>query len=266
MRKFALSLITVDRHPRPNYLEQTLRNFERGGVFDSPLFHSLSIADSGVGTGWPDRALTFAGWQATVGRQDLWHRAGGSLSRVQVCRAAGTRPSAVNAAAALDAGIRTGCEWILFFEDDVDVCGDFLESVHRWISLYATPDYHVFPFGANYPHVQIAADKLEYTWEYDTHLFYGSQCFAIRATDARSLADYWHSNPEVPGATDMAIDIMVAQWHRIKFPAQPHFLASAPSFIQHIGRASYATTKEVTHKFQSWPGPFWSFEPGVVRT
>ena len=250
VRKFALSLVTVDRTPRPNYLAQTLRNFERGGIFKSSLFHSLSIADSGVGTHWPSPALIESGI---------------SLTHVGVCRTGARRPSSVNAATALAAGVATGCEWILFFEDDVDVCGDFLESVDRWLTAYAKPEYHVFPFGANYPHVQVAADNLEFVWEYDTHLFYGSQCFAIRADDARSLADYWSTNPEVPGGTDMAIDIMVAQWHRLKFPTQPNFLASAPSFIQHIGRASYATTKEVTHTFASWPGPFWVFEPGVVR-
>jgi len=164
----------------------------------------------------------------------------------------------------MDAGVATGAAWVMFCEDDIDFCGDFLESAGRWLDGFMD-GYHVAVFGANYPHVAVAAERLEFVWPYPQELFYGSQCVALRREDAASLANYWRRCPPVKGATDMAIDLMIADWNRIAHPEQPNFLASAPSFVQHMGRESYATDKEVTHKFKTWPGPFWVYEPGVVR-
>jgi len=309
VREISIAMITIDRAPRENYLPRTIQNLTRGGVFESPHFQSMCIADSGTSPDWPDRGLNDISWFAVKGDPDPaftapiqkpGRRTGASRSGsgereavkpfqerrspllapppalfaplhappgalVSVLRSPAPRPAPLNAAAAMDVAVATGAPWILFMEDDIDVCGDFLESAYRWLKLYGTPEYRVFSFGANYPHVKVAAERLEFTWQYPVDWFYGSQCIALRRGDAASLAAYWRTNPEVPGATDTAIDIMVAQWHKMEYPAQPFFLATAPSFIQHIGRASYATTKEVTHQFTTWPGPFWVYEPGVVR-
>jgi hypothetical protein len=287
MQDIAVAIVTVDRTPRENYLARTLLNMRRAGVFASKRLHSVHVADSGGHEGWPDRAITEAqleiresgqavaaplgvrgagGVQALGPAEDLGAApsAGAPAGTVWVHRTPHRRPSCANGAAALDAAVDTGAEWVLFCEDDIDVCGDFLESVGNWLDTYMA-GYYVGVFGANYPHVAVAAARLEFVWEYPLGLFYGSQCIALRHADAALLADYWRTCPEVKGGTDMAIDLMVADWHRIAHPDQPHLLASAPSFVQHIGRVSYATVKEVTHQFQTWPGPFWVFEPGVVR-
>jgi len=267
MNDIAITIITVDRTPRRNYLGQTAANFIRGGVFDSPRFHSLHIADSGGHEGWPDRGverlLTLVGPKYPY----RWIRSTGASHSAYVYRTATARTACVNASAALDAGMATDAQWILFCEDDLDVCGDFLDSVGRWLDIYGDPKYHVFPFGAAYPQVKDAAQRLEFFWEYPVTKFYGTQCFAIRRPEAQSLSDYWRVTPKVVGVhSPGAFDLMLAEWHQQKFPEQPYLLASAPSFVQHIGRDSVATGVANTHQFLSWPGPFWTFDPEVVRT
>lgn len=289
MHDIAVTIITIDRTPRQNYLPETLENFVRGGVFDSLRFHSLHIADSGGHEGWPDRALQSVAIRYTAQHApaahvthnlpphaQLWEE-GRSPAReapgpfydacsVYVYRAAAPRTACVNGATALDAGIATGAPWILFCEDDLDVCAEFLDSVGRWLDEYADPRYHVFPFGAAYPQVREAAQRLQFTWEYPTGAFYGTQCVALRRTDAIGLANYWRTEPEVCDVySPSAFDLMLADWHRKTFPEQPYLLASAPSFVQHLGRDSIATNLKQTHYFTSWPGRLWMFEPGVVR-
>jgi len=300
MKDIAITIITVDRTPRQNYLPTTIRNFIRGGVFTSPRFHSLHIADSGGHKGWPDRELAGLITLVDPPYPRRWIRAGAPVTGGQdvgqgLPRGAGrSRPLAplaaltdpvgpgpvayvyrtpvprvacVNGSAALDAGTATDAAWILFCEDDLDVCGDFLDSVGRWLDLYGAPAYHVFPFGAAYPQVKDAAQRLQFIWEYPVGAFYGTQCVALRRAEAQSLADHWRTNPIVCDVhSPSAFDLMLAEWHQQKFPEQPYLLASAPSFVQHIGRESVATDIAQTHQFLSWPGPFWTFDPEVVRT
>jgi len=166
----------------------------------------------------------------------------------------------------MDAAVACGAPWVLFCEDDLDVCGEFLDSVGRWLDEFAFPEYHAFPFGAAYPQVYQEARRGQFVWRYPVGAFYGTQCVALRRDDAARLANYWRTEPEVCDVwSPSAFDLMLADWHRKTYPEQPHLLASAPSFVQHIGRDSIATSKKQTHQFESWPGIFWVYEPGVVR-
>lgn len=295
MHDIALVMITMDRTPRTNYLRQTLENFKRGGMFQSDRFHSLHISDTGVvveGQQWPDdgvpawlvirelghphtaalRDRVLGGAVSTQAQARSGHLPGATapstppIGEVFLYRTPVPRTACVNGASAMDAGVASGAPWVLFCEDDLDVCGDFLESVGNWLDEFADPAFKVFPFGAAYPQVKDAARRLEFSWRYPVGAFYGTQCIAMRRAEAQSLADYWRTEPEVNDTVSTsAFDLMLADWHKREFPEQPYLLASAPSFVQHIGRESVATNLAKTHTFTSWPGPFWAYRKGIVR-
>jgi hypothetical protein len=249
----AVVMITIERPaPRRNYLPTTLRNFKVVGGFESIRLHSLSISDGGsAGTNWPRRAV---------------HEAGADDFLTRWVIASERIPAARNAAIALDMGLLTGAPWILFCEDDLDFCGDFMDSVGRWLDDHADPAFHLFPFGAAYPQVAVRAAQGAWTWKYPVTAFYGFQCVAMRREDAILLSAFWHLCAERDEHRFReAIDMSVQDWHQSNYPDQKFFLASAPSFVQHIGRDSLATSKKETHTFETFPGKFWVYEEGVVR-
>lgn len=262
-RSIAITMMTMDRTPRRNYLPTTLENMERAGIFQSQHFHSLHIADSGSPpeANWPAAALgdrEFLHKEITDPVLNLGPKIYVNIPRTR-------RTACENAAAALEMGCMTNATWILFCEDDLDFCGDFLESVYNWLEDHVEERFRVYAFGAAYQQVYAAAQNYRNSWEYPIKAFYGTQCFAIRRIDALSLVTYWRSNPLVYGSESPgAYDLMMHGWSEKTFPGLEYFLASAPSFVQHIGRDSIATEKKETHTFP-WPGPLWVYNSEVIR-
>ena len=263
IRDIAVCIMTFDRraYGKKNYLEETLDNFTQVGGFLSDRFHSLHIVDGGSPAEgeWPhqgikDIAYTMATPGAGAGYPHVFVHA--SESKVLSCQ---------NAARTLRAGIGSGAPWVLFCEDDLDFCGDFLESVGHWLDLFGDDKYPAFVFGAAYPATSLLASRGIYSWEYPIRSFYGTQCFAMRPAVAAELAAYWDSNPQVNDVwSPSAYDLMMQQWVLTYRPRQKFFLASCPSFVQHIGRQSIATGKPITHTFDSYPGRNWAFTEGVM--
>lgn len=264
VRDIAIVLITMDRTPRgkDNYLTTTLANFKRAGVFSSPRLHSFHVCDSGSPSGWLVSEVESVG-----------------LSGFLSLHMDGNRLACENAGYALVTGGKTDATWTLFCEDDLDLCVDFLDSVGRWLDDHGTGPtsdrYRVFIFGTPYPQVQWCVERDLTSWEYPVPNFYGTQCFAIRREDALSLGAYLLSNPRVRGIFNPnAYDLMFHDWMANTYPTPddgytdptPHlFLASVPSFVQHVGRQSVCTGKDITHTFESWPGQDWSYKSDVYK-
>lgn len=249
VRDIAVVLITMDRIPRgkENYLPATLSNFKRAGVFNSPRLHSFHICDSGSPSGWLASQVESAG-----------------LSGFISLHLDGNRLACENAGYALMTGAKTDATWTLFCEDDLDLCADFLDSVGYWLDDHgSTPQsdkYRVFTFGTPYDQIRWCHERGRTSWEYNVCDFYGTQCFAIRRDDALSLGTYLLFNPRVRGIFNPnAYDLMFHDWMAGAHP-DCLFLASAPSFVQHIGAQSVCTGKETTHTFDSWPGREWSYK------
>lgn len=167
---------------------------------------------------------------------------------------------------------RLGVDWVLFCEDDLDFCDEFSSSVAVWLDEHAHDDYRVYSFGCAYPNVELlsrpgasmivngAVVTNPTYWRYPCTKFYGTQCFAIRRDDARSLGSYLFSNPDVRGVKSPgAYDLMFHDWMAREYPNNYFFLASVPSFVQHIGRQSVCTGLEATHVFSSWKGLEWRY-------
>ena len=233
-RSIAVVMITVDRSPKCNYLDTTIRNLIRSGVFESDMLNSFSLFDS------------------KAGMQHLTERI---PMRCATLNCAGRDYLACeNAGRALEIGAGSGAEWVLFCEDDIDVCDRFLESAAAWLDKFAHDRYGIYPFATPY---DINNSNSQQTAEIDSQSFYGTQCFAIRHHHANLLGNYLLSNPRVKGEVQPTFyDLMIADWLRAN---NLLILCSNPSFVEHIGRESVCTDHTTTHRSPSWPGRDWSY-------
>lgn len=249
MNDISVVMITMDREAegKENYLPATLDSFGHGKIFSSDRLHSFHICVSRIASwSWLD------GWTG-----QFFDRNPGLLNVYSRDRLA-----CENAGFALQTGARSGASWVLFCEDDILVCNDFLGSVGRWLDEYADDSrYTLYSFGTPYDQVKKADPFTGNSWRYPVSSFYGTQCFAMRPEHALSLGAYIASNPIVRGVTNPnAYDLMFQDWMRENHPTKT-FLASVPSFVQHIGAQSICTGKEKTHTFDSFPGVGWSYYP-----
>ena len=117
--EFHIALRTGPREV--DYLRATMDNLQRAGVFASQVPWRMVVADSGD-------AGAFAREYAP--------------DRI-VYKQTGAIPN-LNGAAAILHAAALGVGWVLFLEDDIDVCDDFLESVDAWIRDVTDPKYRVY--------------------------------------------------------------------------------------------------------------------------
>lgn len=244
-------MITVDRRLKgksTNYLASTIARLGDDKFFANPRLRQFILCDSLSDLRWaPVYGLTQLGNVRFKAAPD-----GGYLA----CESAGH---------ALICGGLTGAKWVLFLEDDIDICRDFLGSVGRFLDQYGNlPQYRLFAFGADYGQLIETRRSGGDAWPYPVSAFFGTQCFAIRSEDAVSLGRYIYGNPMIRGVYNPnAYDLMFHDWANVSHPGCK-FLASAPSFVQHIGRESVCTGKEETHRFESWLGREWTYNPSTV--
>ena len=247
-RDIAAVMVTVDRSVRgqTNYLAETLANLVRGGMLTTPRLTLFEIHDSGT-------SARPYGW-ATDERDKVFYddRFGEVYGHPEpVC-------ANLNVAAALASGAASDAEFVLFLEDDIDVCADFFDSVGAWLDDHAAPDRLVYAFACPYPQVTDAAAGGATSWDYPIKgAFYGTQAFAVRSEDAADLAAFLRADPYRMNPGGSCWDLIMQIWALEK--GAEFFLASAPSFAEHIGRESVVAPRPATHTCPSWPGREWSY-------
>ena len=244
--KYALVMRTLDRSPRQNYVGHTLRALARSGLWASDVPFTLTLVDSGS----PD-VESFL-------ESDVFPAVPGGLERFEVAFAPRRLTNNENAARALRLGIATGADWIVHLEDDIDVCADFLGSVDRWLAKNARKDRHLYTFHTPYSEVEkLAKGGRATSWDYPVNAFYGNQAWAMRRADAESALAF--AEKRIPTLkSSKAFDLMLKEWARETWPAVGYFLASVPSFAQHVGRESSLHFGRF-HTNQSWRGPEWRY-------
>ena len=234
--KWSVVLGTVDRSPGPNYLGATLQSLRR-----SVAHLDVQVVDGGS----PDPT-------GFAKREHVW------------CNGVTFHPSLrrltrnENGVRCLEVGVASGAEWILFLEDDLEVCADLLGSVDRWVDDQVRPAgvptlYSVYcPFG------RAVAEAVGGQWTYPLQIFNGCQAFALRSSDASGALDYLRR--ALPGwGSPGGFDRLLSAW---LLACGGHLIASVPSFVQHVG---YRTAMGYPHWHQSptWPGPEWRYPAGL---
>lgn len=255
MADIAIAIATVDRTPKRNYLAQTLLNLARAGVWKSSRLSEVVIVDSGVGEDWPSRTLAAA--QAGAGRI--------GMTRPGDCRivlSQARRSAKQTFATALFEGAQDA-RWVIFIEDDIDVCADFVDSVGRWLDDNVRPDPCVYVMGGDNSAIKSAHERGESAWLQPPPTFWGLQCVVMSAPVARDVGGWMEQHPIFTHADgrpdDNAHDLELQRWAADR--KAPTFVAAAPSFVQHVGDDS-AINPERTWRvtFPTWPGVDWTYD------
>lgn len=240
--KLSAAIITVDREGT-NFLGQTLRNLERSGWFRSPEVAALWVVDSGSPKGYVEQ------------------EAGELVSRCRVDIPEEQRTLNGNACRALQLAAAEDADFVLMMQDDIDVCDDFAGSVCRWLVEHHDEAHLLYSFGTTWPAIQAAAAAGWTSAPYPIAQFYGTQCYALSITRARHLAEWFERSWPLLSldhhGRNVYDDILLHRWAAETDPDATHFLASAPSFAQHVGTVSSIRSKLFT--FPSWPGREWSY-------
>lgn len=164
-----------------------------------------------------------------------------------------------NAIRALEVGLDTGKPWIVHLEDDLDVIDDVFTGIAAWLGDHDGSPFERFPlytFHAPYKGVREAVTRGHDFWRYPISVFYGNQCWAVRRIEALSLVDFLRVR--VPTwSSGQGFDLLIKAWATER--GHTHFLASAPSFVQHLGVESSLHLGRF-HQNSSWPGRAWSYK------
>lgn len=241
MRDISVVLLTRDRSPRQNYLADTLQNLWRAGVWQSERLLAFSIVFS-------NSSLDFI-FQATDPIQAHVDR---------ICESPADLPNHHVADAFLLAS-NFDSPWVLYVEDDIDVCSRFLDSVGSWLDDFARPEYRLYPLGTPYQEAITAYYSQHSAWKYPVKDFYGTQAVAVRSRDAWLISD-WLRLPRFdvkPGYYDLHLQ----EWSYHYYPESPYFLGPLPNFVQHCGDQSSLVENRQKHVFQVWAGRDWSYTP-----
>ncbi|MDX1379289.1 MAG: hypothetical protein R3307_10590, partial [Anaerolineales bacterium] len=162
---------TVNRHPGPNYVEATIDDLAKSGLFDFPDV-SLTLVESG------SRDLAYLDF---LRDQRLPVRVEHSPERL---------PLNLNHARALELGAERTDAYVLFLEDDIVVREDLMPAIDRFLTRYDQKS-RVWSFFYGRP------DILEAYLRGDDHIlvagedFFGTLCMVLHKRDARTLAGFY---------------------------------------------------------------------------
>lgn len=237
--RYVIVISTADRHPQKNYLIDTLNGLQQ--VFTSKIPHEVVVSDSGVGHLHRTRA-------------SVWFHSQGYEPCVTTPGRKGSTPD--NAAEGLRMAVMYEPEWIIFLEDDIEVCGSFLESVDAWLTENATVWVPVYPLCAAYGK-NAGRNREDKAWKYGLGGFYGTQAYAIPARYAVDLANYLETQAFYRNQTN-GHDLLLKDWVLSRFPNCTHLLAPGMDFVQHVGRESSLHPGRF-HVYPHFGGSNWTY-------
>lgn len=237
---------TLDRRPATNYLGDTLAAWSRSHSTGTPP--ELHLIDSGGSAdlqGFIVDALNTAG--APAPRH--FHPAPDNVRLT----------NNQNALRALQIGHRAAplADYLVHLEDDIDVCRDLDGSIRRWLRDYGGVASALYTFHTPYRQVRQRFLAGESIWEYPIRAFYGNQCWAMPMDLVPSAIRFlektiptWNSG--------QGFDLLLKRWAQETWKGHEHFLASCPSFVQHVGEQSSLHPGRF-HQNGSWPGRQWTY-------
>lgn len=221
--KFAIAIRTCDRHPQKNFLGSTIKNlFEHGGAAATRSNRSESIGFKVViGDG---RGFDRIEWQ------NEFNSACDSSNATPLTNA-GLTPNQ-NAGSAIQCAAMLDPEWVIFLEDDLDFCSEFLESVDLWLRDWARDDRRVYSLCCAFKQGNPFINPMPF-WDMPAGVFFGTQGFIMRKDDASSFAQFLMDLDPIQVPT--TLDFQLAHWLFQNHPNAPYITATCPSFVQHVG-------------------------------
>ncbi|HXG47253.1 MAG TPA: glycosyltransferase family 9 protein [Methylomirabilota bacterium] len=127
---------------------------------------------------------------------------------------------------ALQAGLKTGAEYLLYLEDDLDFNRHLYHNLQQWPRLRARQVTLATLYNPALP--EMGWDIPPSAFAVDPRGFFGAQALVISRAAAEHLVQHWL---EAPGFPDLRIRDLLASWKRPLF-------CHNPSLVQHRGRRS----------------------------
>ena len=237
-----LTIRSVDRAPRKNYLDATLRSLVERGV--DPASIHVVLGDPEIrwlpAVAWSHAVLHFASRRFTANENGLRQ---------------------------IDLLEQHDAEWILLTEDDLAWCDRPLASVRAWLAAHATPDRLVYRFFTFGPMLRVSAHAAEAPLKEQK----GSQAVALRAADARRFAAWARRvgpNWRPKGAPFQdrphdGFDKLIGYWALHDNPRTTTGLVSRPFFVRHLGVESSIHSHGL-RRDDLFAGERWSYPPGEI--
>jgi hypothetical protein len=238
---YRIIISTADRSPRRNYLVDTLNSLYRSGVFSSRIPHELVIVDTGKGV-------------LQQAQASIWLETHGVKAQIHQPIRKNSTPD--NAACGLK--LHTASDWTIFLEDDIEVCGSFLESVDAWLRDHYNQSYDgpIYPLCAAYGK-NAGRDREASLWRYGIGGFYGTQAYAIRSNLCCDLA-WFLENEAAKRSMTNGHDLLLKEWIQMHSPNLTHLLCPGMDFVQHVGRESSIHLGRF-HQYPHFGGSDWSY-------
>ncbi len=126
---------------------------------------------------------------------------------------------------ALQAGVQTGADYILYLEDDVELNRHIFQNLNAWVWLRRQIGFTTL-YNAGLP--EVAWDLEGHAVLLDPARFMGSQALLMSRDFAQYCVEHWQEGPH---NTDLKFGLFAGRWHR----AIP---AHSPSLAQHTGMQS----------------------------
>lgn len=237
---YRIVLSTADRSPGPNYLVGTLNSLARSGVFSSQIPVKLVIVDTGKGVRQRAQAM-------------IWCKTHGVDAQILTPKRRSSTPD--NAACGLCN--YTNTDWTIFLEDDIEVCGAFLESVDVWLRENATLEIPIYPLCAAYGK-NAGRERDAATWRYSVGGFYGTQAYAIRSHECLDLGCFLKTEAALREMIN-GHDLLLKEWVQARYPDVTHLLCPGMDFVQHVGKESSIHPGRY-HAYPNFGGPDWSYQ------
>lgn len=152
-----------------------------------------------------------------------------------------------NRAKLLEYCCNTGATYIIYMQDDVVVCPDFMNRVDAFIDKYS--DEVMWTFHAAYIEVVTTLKMKKDKWVYPYSKYYGSLCHILRNKDCLSYAQELKKQSSL--GNEIGGDIILAHWLNEHYPKK-HIAASCPCYVQHIGDDSILSHSHGTRRNQSF--------------
>ena len=237
---YRIVLSTADRIPGPNYLVGTLNSLAKSGVFSSRIPVKLVIVDTGKGVRQRAQAM-------------IWCKTHGIDAEIVTPERRNSTPD--NAACGLCN--YTNTDWTIFLEDDIEVCGAFVESVDAWLRENAIPEIPIYPLCAAYGK-NAGRERDAATWRYSVGGFYGTQAYAVRSVDSWDLGIFLETEAKHRDMIN-GHDLLIKDWLASRYPDLTYLSCPGMDFVQHIGKESSIHPGRF-HQYPHFGGPDWSYQ------
>jgi hypothetical protein len=229
-----IGMTTANRYPRTNYVSRTLKALHKQGVRN-------------------DRLHVFVG-----GEVKWFQQAVKGFDDVCILHASKKYLNRNENGVFMVTGVPK-CDWVLFLEDDLAFCDDFVQSVENWLTIHARENRRLYSFFSR--HGRPVGDVQSYDY-CPCKPALGFLAMAMRWEDAQKFGA-WAQNRMKTWKRKNGFDELLRFWLRAQYPGTK-ILCAKPCFVQHTGDDSLAHPGKARRITPHFAGERWRYPSSVA--